>query len=69
MKSGEVTYKNLWISTGVTLACLIFSALYFNNISLAVGINKLGIPLLRLILFETGFDNKAVAVSKCGRKN
>ena len=51
MKPGEVKYKNLWISTGFTLACLIFSALYFKNISFAVGINKLGIPLLRLILF------------------
>ncbi len=51
MKPGQLKYKNLWISAGFTSAGLIFSVLYFNNIPLAVGINKLGIPLLRLILF------------------
>lgn len=51
MKRSEVNYKNLGFSILFTLACLTFSLNYFENISLGVCIQKLGIPLLRLLLF------------------
>ncbi len=47
----RIKYRSLGISAGFTLVCLLFSVIYFENISLAVGLNKLGIPLLRLIMF------------------
>ena len=51
MKRNEVKYKNLIFSIFFTLICLLISLNYFENISLAVCIQKLGIPLLRLLLF------------------
>jgi len=51
MKRNEVKYKNLVISILFTLACLLFSLNYFENINLIACIQKLGIPLLRLLLF------------------
>ena len=51
MKRNEVKYKHLGISILFTLACLFFSLNYFDTISLTVCIKKLGIPLLRLLLF------------------
>ncbi len=47
----QIQYRNLGISVSFTTVCLILSMFYFENISLAVGFNKLGIPLLRLIMF------------------
>ncbi len=47
----QIQYRNLGISAGCTIVCLIVSMFYFENISFAVGCNKLGIPLLRLIMF------------------
>jgi len=51
MNTSKVKYKNLGISIIFTLACLVFSLNYFENIDLAVCIQKLGMPLLRLLLF------------------
>ncbi|MCD4721365.1 MAG: nucleoside recognition protein [Desulfobacula sp.] len=51
MKRNEIKYKNLAFSILFTLTCLLFSLNYFENISLAICIQKLGIPLLRLLLF------------------
>ncbi len=51
MKRNDVKYKNLVFSIFFTLICLLISLNYFENISLAVCIQKLGIPLLRLLLF------------------
>ena len=51
MKRNEIKYKHLGISILFTLACLFFSLNYFDTISLTVCIKKLGIPLLRLLLF------------------
>ena len=51
MKRNEVKYKNLIFSIFFTLICLLISLNYYENISLAVCIQKLGIPLLRLLLF------------------
>jgi hypothetical protein len=50
-KNSEVKYKNLGLSILFTLACLLFSLNYFENISVTVCIQKLGIPLIRLLLF------------------
>jgi len=47
----QIPYINLGLSAGFTLLFLIFSMIYFENFSLAVGIHKLGIPLLRLLMF------------------
>ena len=51
MKRNEIKYKNLIFSIFFTLICLLISLNYFENINLAVCIQKLGIPLLRLLLF------------------
>jgi len=51
MKKGKIKYKNLGVSIFFTLACLVFSLNYFETINPAVCIQKLGIPLLRLLLF------------------
>ncbi|WP_299977878.1 nucleoside recognition protein [Desulfobacula sp.] len=51
MKRKQIKYKNLGFSVLFTLACLLFSLIYFETITLAVCIQKLGIPLLRLLLF------------------
>jgi len=51
MKSQKIKYKHLGFSIFFTAACLLFSVVCFENISLAISINKLGIPLLRLLLF------------------
>jgi len=51
MKNGEIKYKNLGGSALFTLACLVFSLIYFENIGPSVYVQKLGIPLLRLLLF------------------
>ena len=51
MKVNDIKYKNLGVSILFTLACLFFSLNYFENITLAVFLKKLGIPLFRLIMF------------------
>ncbi|MCP4669755.1 MAG: nucleoside recognition protein [Desulfobacula sp.] len=47
----QINYRNLGISAGFTIVCLVLSMICFENISFSVGFNKLGIPLLRLIMF------------------
>ncbi|MBC8442311.1 MAG: nucleoside recognition protein [Deltaproteobacteria bacterium] len=51
MKPNDIKYKSLGISILFTLACLFFSLYYFENLTLAVCLKKLGIPLFRLIMF------------------
>ncbi len=51
MKRNKIKYRSLGLSILFTLSCLIFSLNYFENISLAICIQKLGIPLLRLLSF------------------
>lgn len=51
MKPKKIKYKHLGFSILFTLSCLLFSVAYFDNISLAISINKLGKPLLRLLIF------------------
>ncbi len=51
MKPNDIKYKNLGVSILFTLVCLLFSLNYFENITLAVCLKKLGIPLFRLIMF------------------
>ena len=51
MKANDIKYKNLGVSILFTLVCLVFSLNYFENITLAVCLRKLGIPLFRLLLF------------------
>ncbi|NOX32387.1 MAG: nucleoside recognition protein [Deltaproteobacteria bacterium] len=51
MKQNKINYRNLGFSVLFTLICLIFSLIYFEKISLALCIKKLGIPLFRLIVF------------------
>ena len=51
MKPHDIKYKNLGVSILFTLVCLLFSLNYFENITLAVCLKKLGIPLFRLIMF------------------
>ncbi len=51
MKANKIKYKNLVVSILFTLACLIFSLSYFENITLSVCLKNLGIPLFRLVLF------------------
>ncbi len=51
MKPTDIKYKNLGVSILFTLACLFFSLNYFENITLAVCLKKLGIPLFRLLMF------------------
>ena len=51
MKHSKVKYKNLGFSILFTLVCIIFSLSYYENITLAVCIKKLGIPLFRLLMF------------------
>jgi len=51
MKANDIKYKNLVISILFTLACLVFSLNYFENITIVVCLKKLGIPLFRLIMF------------------
>ncbi len=51
MKPGNVKYKSLGMSLFLTLIGLLFSLAYFENIQLSICINKLGIPLIRLLFF------------------
>ncbi|MCK5162377.1 MAG: nucleoside recognition protein [Desulfobacula sp.] len=51
MRTAQIKYKNLGFSILFTIVCLLFSLYYFENITLAFGIKKLGIPLLRLLVF------------------
>jgi hypothetical protein len=51
MRQTKIKYKNLAFSTGFTLVCLMLSIICFKNITLVYGIDKLGIPLFRLIMF------------------
>lgn len=51
MKNSEIKYKNLAASILFTLTCLFLSLTYFEQIDSAVYVQKLGIPLLRLLLF------------------
>ena len=51
MKDRDIKYKNLGASVLFTLVCLIFSLNYFEPITLAICLQKLGIPLFRLLMF------------------
>ncbi len=51
MKTKEIKYKNLCFSIIFTLTCILFSLNYFENITTAVCVKKLGLPLIRLIMF------------------
>jgi len=50
MKAPVIKYKNLGVSVLFTLVCLLFSLNYFENITIAVCLKKLGIPLFRLLM-------------------
>lgn len=51
MKQVSIKYKQLCISFAITLICIIFSTAYFDAITPATCLNKLLIPLSKLICF------------------
>jgi hypothetical protein len=51
MKKRKINYKNLGISIVFTLSCLVFSLIYFETVTPDICLKKLGIPLLRLLMF------------------
>ena len=50
-KQGKINYTRLSLSILFTLVCLLFSMIYFETLTAAVCIKKLGIPLFRLLSF------------------
>lgn len=51
MKQGKIQYRKLGISLVLTLSVLIFSLNYFEPLDLTICLTRLGIPLIRLLLF------------------
>lgn len=51
MKPSKFKYRYLAISAGFTFFCLVFNALFFKTISISYGIDRLLIPLIRLMGF------------------
>jgi hypothetical protein len=51
MKKKKNQYKNLVVSVFFTLTCLVFSLIYFEVVTPVICLRRLGIPLLRLIMF------------------
>lgn len=51
MKHGKIKYKTLGISAFFTLLCILLSVVYFESLSFDICLNKLGYPLLRMLMF------------------
>ncbi|MFH2058859.1 MAG: nucleoside recognition protein [Pseudomonadota bacterium] len=51
MKKSEIKYKSLAVSISLTLVSLIFSLIYFEAITPAICLKRLGLPLARLLGF------------------